>query len=266
VSDDTCILEGCGNKKNKYGRGRCGRHYAEGLKDGSLPRIEDLRPKQCTAAGCQAAVFSRGYCAKHWNRWRRHGDPDAYIRKRGRSTCTAEEGCTFLANSNGRCTKHDARFRKYGTVVLPDKDDPMERFRRSVDMSSGPDGCHVWTGKGDKDGYGKFGFNNRAHRWILGQLRGKPLESSEWALHHCDNPPCVNPAHLYVGTALENARDKLSRGRHRRIAGHVRCRNGHLYPQNPPRSADGARICPECAARRGRGITTTEWNRQPEVA
>lgn len=93
----------------------------------------------------------------------------------------------------------------------------IERFRAKVDSSAGPDGCHVWTGAKTKGGYGTFLGDNDAvvytHRWILGVDRGEPLASHEWALHKCDNPPCVNPRHLYVGDIRQNVRDAMERGR-----------------------------------------------------
>jgi hypothetical protein len=91
------------------------------------------------------------------------------------------------------------------------------RFISKVDASAGPDGCHLWTASKTPDGYGHFAVSSTsrtfAHRWILGYLRGSPLLRHELALHHCDNPPCVNPKHLYVGDQTQNMRDCVDRGR-----------------------------------------------------
>jgi hypothetical protein len=85
--------------------------------------------------------------------------------------------------------------------------------------------CHVWTEGCDASGYGLFYYHDesgktrrtRAHRWLLGHLRGKPLTrdvvGKEDGCHHCDNPPCVNPAHLYVGTRKRNIADAVESGR-----------------------------------------------------
>ena len=85
--------------------------------------------------------------------------------------------------------------------------------------------CHLWTGARDESGYGLFHYTDasgkkrktRAHRWLLGHLRGKLLSrevvGEEDGCHHCDNPPCVNPAHLYVGTRKQNIADAVDRKR-----------------------------------------------------
>lgn len=54
-----------------------------------------------------------------------------------------------------------------------------------------------------------------AARRILGDLRGRELEATEQALHRCDNPLCVRPGHLYVGSAKDNSMDARDRGRMR---------------------------------------------------
>lgn len=95
--------------------------------------------------------------------------------------------------------------------------DRAERFWRRVDKSAGPDGCWLWTGCKDKWGYGDLQFLGKhlqAHRvaWIL--TRGHPGKMD--CLHTCHNASCCNPAHLYLGTDKENARDRVAAGRHSR--------------------------------------------------
>lgn len=74
--------------------------------------------------------------------------------------------------------------------------------------------CLIWTGKCDAKGYGKVYYRGqfRAHRiaWILTY---GTIPHKLHVLHKCDNPPCVNPDHLYVGTNKDNVRDKVNRGR-----------------------------------------------------
>lgn len=75
--------------------------------------------------------------------------------------------------------------------------------------------CILWTKGVDKDGYGKTyrdGKHWRAHRlrWIdtFGEI-----PHGMCVCHHCDNPSCINPEHLFLGTILDNNRDKISKGR-----------------------------------------------------
>jgi HNH endonuclease len=82
------------------------------------------------------------------------------------------------------------------------------------------DGCWEWQGFRDVSGYGMIGRSQhqaarRAHRVSWEMHNGRPVPEGLFVLHHCDNPPCVNPAHLYVGTKVDNARDRIVRGRSR---------------------------------------------------
>lgn len=97
-----------------------------------------------------------------------------------------------------------------------------EQFFARVDLNGpvpvhdpdlGP--CHVWTGEHSTFGYGRF---NRigAHRVALWLALGEEPEGRH-ALHRCDNPPCVNPAHLRWGTHRQNMDDMTARGRRGRV-------------------------------------------------
>jgi hypothetical protein len=75
--------------------------------------------------------------------------------------------------------------------------------------------CWLWKGLTDADGYGAFPYAKRlyrAHRLSL-ELAGAVVPKGAFVCHHCDNPQCVNPAHLYVGTPQSNVADKVARGR-----------------------------------------------------
>ena len=74
-------------------------------------------------------------------------------------------------------------------------------------------GCWVWAKcrKGGGYGYEQVEGNPvAAHRLYWTRMRGEIPEGMQ-VLHHCDNPPCVNPAHLYVGTRSDNMRDRATR-------------------------------------------------------
>lgn len=97
---------------------------------------------------------------------------------------------------------------------------PAERFAaKTIRIASG---CVLWTGCTDKDGYGKIQYGSghgsiytRAHR-VSYELAYGAFDSSLHVLHTCDNPTCVNPEHLFLGTNTDNMRDMASkyRGKH----------------------------------------------------
>jgi hypothetical protein len=232
-----CVEDDCTNKPAKSGRGFCHKHYLAKLDDGSLPRIINIpvtKADTCSVAGCDERSRVKSFCRSHYHRWLSYGDPAWTPTPKGRSTCSIDD-CNKIVNGQGLCGTHYSRLRRFGSTAPRTRRLPIERFHEQVDASAGPDGCHLWTGTRDPDGYGMF-YTNRAHRatrWILGYQRGEPLATDEWALHHCDNPPCVNPDHLYVGDSLQNVADRVRRGRSGKRGKSTHCPNGHEYtPEN----------------------------------
>ena len=81
-----------------------------------------------------------------------------------------------------------------------------------------PSGCLEIVGHQDEDGYGHFqreGKRWSSHRLAWVQAYG-PIPDQLFVLHSCDNPPCVNPAHLFLGTAADNHHDAMKKGRNTR--------------------------------------------------
>jgi HNH endonuclease len=89
-----------------------------------------------------------------------------------------------------------------------------ERFERYFERKPG---CWLWTGSTGSKGYGQInrgdGRPERAHRVAWMKFRG-PIPDGLHVLHRCDNPGCVNPDHLFLGTDGDNMYDKTSKGRH----------------------------------------------------
>jgi hypothetical protein len=82
-------------------------------------------------------------------------------------------------------------------------------------------GCWIWLGSGRT--YGQTNWHETmplygealAHRWSYRAFLG-PIPKGMFVCHRCDTPPCVNPDHLFIGTAGDNARDMVRKGRHAR--------------------------------------------------
>ena len=132
----------------------------------------------CGVQDCKREGKKRGWCAMHYERWLRHGDP-AY-RKR----------LVMVGHSE------------------------VERFWPRVQKT---ESCWLWTGAIQSAGYGRFVDDGKrhvlAHRFSY-ELHCGPIEDGMFVLHSCDVRRCVNPAHLRQGDASDNMADIMKRGRH----------------------------------------------------
>lgn len=129
------------------------------------------------------------------------------------SLCLAE-GCSNPAKSKGRCAKHYYRWKVYGTDDAPVSAGLYERFHsRVVVMSSG---CWSWSGARNKQGYGHIGIaaskNAKAHR-VSYEIHFGKIPNGALVCHSCDNPWCVNPMHLFLGSHQVNMADRGEKGR-----------------------------------------------------
>ncbi len=130
-------------------------------------------------------------------------------------TCSVEE-CAGRYHARGFCNKHYRQRLSSDELKLIARKNrsPIERFLERIVIADS--GCWEWQGSRDRQGYGHISTASkkmRVHRFSYQHYR-KPIPDGLCVLHHCDNPPCCNPLHLYVGTPADNVRDKVSRGRH----------------------------------------------------
>ena len=92
-----------------------------------------------------------------------------------------------------------------------------ERFWEKVDVK-GPDECWEWTACKIKDGYGHIRGGGDSQKLLLAhriswEIHNGPIPKGMQVHHHCDNPGCVNPAHLWTGSQADNIRDRDEKGR-----------------------------------------------------
>ena len=147
--------------------------------------------RTCTISGCDRTYYGRGYCNMHYLRWRRRGDPLIVL------TPVPDINKALAARWPQRTLE--------------------ERFWSYVDRGNG---CWIWRGTRDAYGYGELSSKTvderktmlKAHRLAFLFTHGNCPENLH-VLHSCDNPACVNPAHLRLGTARDNMHDMIERGR-----------------------------------------------------
>jgi hypothetical protein len=133
----------------------------------------------CSIDGCNRPRRTRGWCRRHYQRWLHHGAPLMTLR--------------------------------------PELEQSLaDRFWSKVDRSGGPGACWPWMASRNPSGYGRIRFDGQvvlAHRLAYELDRGHPPPPGYYALHSCDNPPCVNARHLFIGTHLDNMADMMAKGR-----------------------------------------------------
>lgn len=140
-----------------------------------------MTQKTCVTPVCTKPHYGRGWCKYHYQRAYLSGNLEARPRTIARPTDSL-----------------DARLRNIGWTVTPR-------------------GCWEWDGALDSHGYGQMAVN-RGRPWkayrIAYEAWVKVPEDNVDICHRCDNPPCINPAHLFEGSRAVNVADAVSKMRH----------------------------------------------------
>lgn len=209
------------------------------------------KDSRCSIEGCENPRSSRGWCGKHWKRWKAHGDPLVVRppKEKAPDRLCSIEGCERKHFGHGWCATHYARWNRHGSTDDP-KPSLSERFWNKVNA----DGvCWEWMGasrSGKPGGYGAFNAGGKmvsSHRFAYEDLVG-PIPEGLIIDHLCKNKPCVNPDHLEPVTPGENIRRGalpfIAKERGRKV---THCPRTHLYTtENTLYNTYGHRSCRTC--------------------
>lgn len=143
---------------------------------------------------------------------------------------TAEDRAKSIATRKRKATEREATLREW--------------FWSMVSKS---EGCWTWTGQHTRAGYGHISF--MGHRWryahrVAWELSNGPIPHGRLVCHRCDNPGCVRPDHLFLGTQADNMRDMVSKGRNASSKGTARLPHGdsHWARLRPERVRRGEQV------------------------
>jgi hypothetical protein len=149
--------------------------------------------KQCSVTGCDNKYIAKGLCSTHRKINKKYG------------TSTPTCWCGEFSQTNAGNKRFSSLCKQHFF---------LERFWENVKVGLENE-CWEWQGSKTQAGYGNIILDGKvhyAHRLSL-EFSGEVIPPRYHACHKCDNPSCVNPNHLFVGSPRENMLDKVSKGR-----------------------------------------------------
>lgn len=200
------------NECNKYvhGNGYCSSHnykfkaYGDPLHAGKWRKV-------CSLDNCNEKHEAKGYCIKHYERFLKHNDPHKSLHT---EYCRIVS-CGKKHKAKGFCVKHYARIKKKGEITQSIFDlSPQERLMSKMIINRETQ-CWEWQGCTIKDNYGMMVLNNIQHltHRLSYELFFGEFDKELCVCHKCDNPICINPDHLFLGTHQDNMTDMKNKGR-----------------------------------------------------
>lgn len=204
----------------------------------------------CKEPDCDRSARSRGWCPMHYKRWW-SGKPVAGPSQHQPVTETERfcmiDGCRRRLAARGWCAMHYLRWKEGRPMLDPPPADS------AFDRCLVGDGCWEWQGALTTSGYGQLTYRQRrymAHRRAWEEWHQREIPVGLVVMHLCDNPRCIRPDHLQLGTDADNVHDAIRKGRNTQSVPKATCTQGHEYtPENTYVLPSGRRRCRECRRR-----------------
>lgn len=162
--------------------------------------------KTCSISRCESISIARGWCSKHYQRWKTHGDPEY---EKPDKLCTIPN-CGEKHRSRGYCSKHLTRWYVHGDPLKsrPYYKESAESFAARTEWQGD---CLIWSGEKDGNDYGVLTYKSKkvpAHRYAWEREHGE-IPDGMLVDHkdHC-NTLCVNVKHLRLATHQENIQNR----------------------------------------------------------
>jgi hypothetical protein len=168
--------------------------------------------ESCSIENCGNKYHAKGFCQKHYRKNKRLGDP---LAKKEKQSCSIEN-CENKYAAKGFCQKHYNNNKNHGDPLAGKNSQNKAGTKEYIYENSEIDINNCWLWKRSKiKGYGKSDFKGKtikAHRLSYLTFVGE-IPNNLHVLHNCDNPVCVNPKHLFLGTNQDNMNDKVNKNR-----------------------------------------------------